>query len=209
MPSLTHSIPTRNQALALLENAARRNPGPWVQHSLNVAQAAERIAAAHPHLDPDTAYILGCLHDIGRREGVTDLRHVLDGYQYLTALGYADAARICLTHSFAVQDLRSFSGQWDCNEEQLAVLRRDLAAVVYDDYDRLIQLCDALGSAEGFWLIEKRIVDVALRHGLNDFSVRKWQAVLDLEKAFSAAVGQSVYALLPGVVETTFGFKKG
>lgn len=33
---------------------------------------------------------------------------------------------------------------------------------VYDDYDRLVQLCDSLALPSGFCLLEKRFVDVAL-----------------------------------------------
>ena len=37
---------------------------------------------------------------------------------------------------------------------------------VYDDYDRLVQLCDALALPSGFCLLEKRFVDGSspLRH---------------------------------------------
>ncbi len=65
------TIPTLTQAQTLLAEAETRNPGPWVAHSINVARAAQLIAERHPDLDPDRAYILGLLHDIGRREGVT------------------------------------------------------------------------------------------------------------------------------------------
>lgn len=56
------------------------NPGPWVQHSLWAARAAGSIASHHPRLDPDVAFVMGYLHDIGRREGVTGMRHILDGF---------------------------------------------------------------------------------------------------------------------------------
>ena len=88
-------IPTLQQATDYLRAAETRNPGPWVAHSIQVGQAAQKIAAAYPELKPESAYILGLLHDIGRREGVTDMRHTLDGYNYLLAEGFPDAARIC------------------------------------------------------------------------------------------------------------------
>jgi hypothetical protein len=55
-------------------------------------------------------------------------------------------------------------------------------------------------------LIEKRLVDVALRHGFNSMTQAKWRAIFDLERDFSAALGESIYRVLPGVVENTFGF---
>ena len=56
-------------------------------------------------------------------------------------------------------------------------------------------------------LIEKRLVDVALRLGFNDLTLAKWRAFLDIRREFDAAVGGSVYRLLPGVVDHTFGFE--
>lgn len=200
-------IPTLEEAERLMHEAECKNPGPWVQHSVNVAQAARLIAAQHPTLDADSAYTLGLLHDIGRREGVTDLRHVLDGYTFLKDAGFEDAAQICLTHSFPIQDIRVGSGQWDCSPVEYAFIEGYLASISYTDYDRLIQLCDSLALPSGFCLMEKRLVDVALRRGINDYTVDKWKAFLSIQQAFEQAIGQSIYALLPGVVGGTFGFK--
>ena len=94
--------------------------------------------------------MLGLLHDIGRRAGVTGMRHVLDGYRFLTAVGCEDAARISMTHSFPNRDVREIFGEWDCTPEELAFIEDYLAQVAYDDYDRLIQLCDSLAMAIGF-----------------------------------------------------------
>jgi len=199
-------IPSRAAAEALFADAAALNPGfGWVAHSRHVAGAAERIAVVHPELDSTMAYILGLLHDIGRRAGYTHNRHMLDGYTYLLGLGYDRAARICLTHSFPVRDIAHCVGHWDVTDAEYTFLRDYLAAAEYDEYDRLIQLCDALALPQGFCLLEKRLVDVALRHGLNDTTISRWRALFDLLAHFDAAVGDSVYALLPGVIETTFG----
>ena len=132
-------IPSPAEAARLLAEAEARNPGPWAAHSQHVAGAARAIAAHWPGMDPDAAYVVGLLHDIGRREGVTKMRHAIGGQRYLSALGYADARRICLTHSFAIQDIRACAGEWDCTPEELAVAEGDLAAMTYDGYDRLIQ----------------------------------------------------------------------
>ncbi len=197
-------IPTRAEAERLLAEAETLNPGPWAAHSRYVAQAAEQIAALHPALQAKPAYVLGLLHDIGRRVGVSDMRHVLDGYIYLNDLGYADAARICLTHSFPIQNVHAAGSQWDCSAQELQFASDSLAALEYTPYDRLIQLCDTLALPEGFCLMEKRMVDVALRHGLNEFTLLNWKARFELQKEFEQALGQSIYACLPGVIETTF-----
>jgi putative nucleotidyltransferase with HDIG domain len=200
-------IPVRAEADRLMAAAEWKNSGPWVKHSMYVAQAAEMIASRHPKLDPETAFVLGFLHDIGRQEGPTDMRHVIDGYHFLSALGCEDAARICLTHSFPIQDVEARSGEWDCSEDELQFVRDYLTGVEYDGYDCLIQLCDALASHSGFCLIEKRLVDVAMRRGTNSRTIPKWKAYLRLLEEFEAAIGGSIYKLLPGVVENTFGFE--
>jgi HD superfamily phosphohydrolase YqeK len=57
------------------------NPGGWVAHCSLVSQEAEIIASYLPDLDPQAAGILGLLHDIGRRAGVTDIRQICPGYR--------------------------------------------------------------------------------------------------------------------------------
>jgi len=198
-------IPDRNQAEQWLQEAGVLNPGPWVAHSRYVAEAARSITARLPTLDAETSYVLGILHDIGRRAGVTGMRHVLDGYNFLIAAGSEAAARISLTHSFQNRDVREIFGEWDCEPEELAFIGDYLAHVAYDDYDRLIQLCDSLANASGFCLMEKRMLDVGFRYGINEFSLRKWQTTFAIKSDFEKRMGCSVYSLLPGVVENTFG----
>lgn len=200
-------VPSLAQAQRLLTAAEQRNPGPWVQHSLRVAEAARRLAASLPTLDAEIASIMGLLHDIGRGAGNTSMRHIIDGYTVLMQAGYPDAARICLTHSFPVKDIRVSLGTWDCSSEEYQFVQTYLEDSTYDDYDRLIQLCDALSLAEGWCLLEKRLVDSALRYAysVNETLVPRWQATLQLQQQFEAQLGTSIYQLLPGVVETTFG----
>ena len=200
------NIPTLTEAERLLAEAEAKNPGGWADHARYVALAAKNIAAVHPDLDAETAYILGLLHDIGRQEGVTDHRHILDGYTFMTELGFDDAARICLTHSYPLQDINAGSGTWDGSSNEFAFVEIYLNGLEYDDYDRLLQLCDALAWPTGFVVIERRLVDVALRRGINAMTVEKWRAFLGLQRYFEEAIGHSIYSVLPGVVENTFGF---
>jgi hypothetical protein len=198
-------IPSYTEAVSILAEAEQRNPGPWVQHSLVVAQAARYLAEHLPDLDPTTAYILGICHDLGRRAGVTDMRHVLDGYTYLIGLGFDGAAQICLTHSFPFKNIYAGAGHWDCSAEELSFLEETLEKAEYSRYDRLIQLCDALALPTGFCLIEKRLIDVALRHGTNPHTIQKWKAFFEIQKEFEQVIGQSIYSFLPGVIDNTFG----
>jgi len=194
------------EAEAFMAEAESMNPGPWVEHSLYVARAAEAIAENHPSLDPEAAFIVGYLHDIGRRVGITDTRHLIDGYIFLREQDFDDAARICITHSFPIKDIRSVAGKWDCSKAEISFVKEYIAGIEFDDYDRLIQLCDAVALPTGFCLLEKRLMDVALRYGTNEYSVPRWKAYLSLKEEFEKDIGQSIYSVLPGVVENTFGF---
>ena len=97
-------IPTRMEAERLLREAEQCNLGPWGNHSRVAAHCAEKIAELCDGLDVQKAYVLGLLHDIGRKFGVRHLGHVSDGYTYMMSLGYDEVAKICLTHSFNVSD---------------------------------------------------------------------------------------------------------
>jgi hypothetical protein len=198
-------IPARHEAEAMLDEAGGMNPGPWVDHSRHVASAARAIAACRPTMDAGAAYVVGLLHDLGRRAGVTGARHVIDGYAYLAARGYEDAGRVCLTHSFSLKQVDSIYGAKDWTEDERRFLQQYLASIEYDLYDRLIQLCDALALPTGCCLLEKRLVDVVLRYGAHEYTVAKWQATIATKDEFEAAIGGSIYRLLPGVVANTFG----
>lgn len=186
-------IPTREEALALLAEAEPHHPGPWGDHSRTAAHCAEKIAAACG-LDPDKAFVLGLLHDIGRRFGKRHLGHVSDGYSYMMELGYDEVARICLSHSFNDQSLESYIGHRDTTPEETALIETNLAAMVYDEYDRLIQLCDSLADASGVVDIEERMNDVKRRYG--SYPQDKWDNNLALKAHFEQLAGRSIYEVV-------------
>ena len=105
-----------------------------------------------------------------------------------------------------MKHINSVAGKWDCTKQELDFLEEYLSKIEFDEYDRLIQLCDAIALPSGYCLIEKRLMDVALRHGVNEFSVPRWKAFLEIQNEFEGAIGQSIYKVLDGVVENTFGF---
>jgi hypothetical protein len=190
----------------MLAESAVLNPGPWESHSRNVALGAQLIAARCQALDPERAYVLGLLHDIGRRFGVFGMRHALDGYLFLIELGFAGAGRVCLTHSYPVREEPCGASPWDGSEQEWRFVADFLANEEYDDYDRLIQLCDCLALPGGFCLLEKRLVHVTMRYGCNDQTVRRWQAFMEIKGYFESKIDGSIYRLLPGVIENTFGW---
>lgn len=191
--------PDVQRAQSELALAGQMNPGPWTEHSRNVALAARRIAEACGGLDADRAFVCGLLHDIGRRTGVAAMRHIIDGYDYAAAQGWDAVARVCLTHSFPLQDIETDIGKKDITPAQYAFICRYLAGVEYDDYDRLIILCDALADANGFCILEKRFVDTTRRYGVFPFTVDRWNRTYAFKEDFERRIGRSIYTLLPHI----------
>ena len=187
-------LPTRERAEEILKAAEKCNPGPWGDHSRVAAHCAEKIAEECGDLDADKAYILGLLHDIGRKFGARHLGHVFDGYSYMQSLGYDQVARICLTHSFNTQSISEYNGKFDTTSEELKIIQDALAATDMDDYDRLIQLCDSLAGAEGVLDIEERMADVKRRYGA--YPQTKWDKNLAIKKYFEDKMGRDVYIVV-------------
>lgn len=139
-------LPTREEALKLIRDGLLFNPGPWGEHCLTAAHCAEKIASACGDMDVEKAYILGLLHDIGRKFDVTD--------------------------------------------EELIIIKTELAKTIYDEYDRLIQLCDCLAGAEGVLDIENRMNDVKKRYGF--YPQDKWNSNMNLKQYFEGKIWNSL-----------------
>ena len=187
-------FPKRDEAIEILREAERCNPGPWANHSRVAAHCAEKIAIECDNLDSNKAYILGLLHDIGRKFGVRHMGHISDGYSYMMSLGYDEVAQICLTHSFNNQRTDEFIGKFDTTEDELKLIQNALIAHTMDEYDRLIQLCDALAGVEGVLDIEERMEDVKCRYG--SYPQAKWDSNLALKEYFEEKMGKDIYSLV-------------
>lgn len=201
-----NKIPSLEKAKLMLEEAERLNPGPWVKHSLNVAQAAKLIAEQTSDMNPEIAYILGLLHDIGRRRfGIIGMRHSVDGYNYLTEQGHDSAARICLSHvAFKYDSKVIIVGKWNGTEEEYNFIVNYLSQTEDTDYDKLIKLCDYISMASGICLMEKRMVDIAIRGGVNEYTIPRWKSNFEIKEYFERKIGKSIYSILPGVTQNTF-----
>ena len=193
----------KKTAQQALEQAAKSNPGAWVDHSKYVAEACKNIALRCKNLSADQAYLFGLLHDIGRYAGVTSEKHLIDGYRYCMERGWEKAAQICISHAFMIQDIDTSIGEFDVSDADYLFMETFVANAVYDDYDRLVQLCDSLALPTGFCLLEKRFVDVTIRYGVHPATIDRWKKILEIKALFEAQIGCSVYTLLPGVVENS------
>ena len=185
----------KKTAQQALEQAAKSNPGAWVDHSKYVAEACKNIALRCKNLSADQAYLFGLLHDIGRYAGVTSEKHLIDGYRYCMERGWEKAAQICISHAFMIQDIHTSIGEFDVSDADYLFMETFVANAVYDDYDRLVQLCDSLALPTGFCLLEKRFVDVTIRYGVHPATIDRWKKILEIKALFEAQIGCSVYTL--------------
>ena len=192
----------RKAALELLEWGNAQNPGPWREHSLGVARAAEYIAR-ECGMDADKAWICGAMHDIGKYEGVTAMRHIVAGYELMLQKGEPDIARICLTHSFPLPRIEAYMGPRNIGPEGEGLVM-DALSTPMDDYDKLIQLCDGLAWNEGVCLMEKRMINVMRRKGVSPVQLEIINARFELLEYFQQKLGKSIYSLFPEAAENTF-----
>lgn len=200
-----NGVPTLEEAMLILKEAEKLNPGNWVKHSMFVAEGAKLIAEQIDNLDSELAYILGLLHDIGRREGIYGMRHGIDGYNYAISKGYDLVARTCLSHTaFKHNGEFVIAGKWDGTIEEYNFAKDYLSHTDENDYDKLIKLCDYLALPKGFVLIEKRIVEIALRGGINEHTIPRWKSTFEIKQYFENKMDKSIYDILPDVIDNTF-----
>ncbi len=170
----------------------------YIFHTRGIADMASKIAAKTGYLKPEKAYVLGLLHDYGKKydEKSEGIFHVQAGYEEMMQKGYTDVARICLTHSFPDKDFddndySSYRPEW------LSWAHQKLTDVVYDDYDRLIQFCDMHFEGLKIVGIEERIRGISSRYGLKMEQLKNLRAnAIRLKSYFSDKCGGDIYSLL-------------
>ena len=205
-------IVDRTYAKELLKWAYEQNPGPWFEHSINVAQATENIIIEliknGYNLDADIAYNAALLHDIGRYKGFTkSVIHSYDGYMYMNDLGYTGNAVICVTHSFPCKNEHiDIAAEWSLVPDYMRI---QLVEILnehcnYDLYNKVITLCDALADADGFTTLERRLISVGLRHGTTSHTSLHWKGFYAIKKELEALIGKSIYTVLPDVENSIY-----
>ena len=113
-----------------------------MKDSIFTGVAARNIAEKVPGMDSKKVYIVGLMHDIGRRAGITDIpTHVYDGYKYCMENGWMQSARIWMTHSYL---LMKDEFNYEPETEHEKAIKAYIMNCTADDYDKLIQICDSL-----------------------------------------------------------------
>lgn len=177
------------------ENDLKQDKNRWVLHCLYSGMAAGRIAEKLG-LDSDYAASLGYVHDIGRR--ISHPKHIIEGYNYLKALGYNNEARICLTHSFIYNDITLAAGPFPSNKAYQAITEH-LNEEECNTYDNIIQLCDLFCLETGFTTLEKRILDISIRKGVFPCSKRHFNKAIELKEELEDKMGCNLYELFPEI----------
>lgn len=185
----------RTEAEALFRKQAEKKHGQWVLHSRKAAEAAELIAAG-TGLDQDASFSIGLLHDIGRSLTDGQFRHIARGYEFMDELHHPEIARICLTHSFPVQNIHSYAGEIDVSEEEEQHYSDLLSAITYDAYDRLIQLCDAISVPSGWIPVEERQEGLLKKYGVNPYAEEKLKILQNLYAETSSRLSMDLLRYL-------------
>ena len=156
----------------------------YIYHTTGVAESAYKIAQKC-NLDPEKAYVAGLLHDYGKiqNEKETGLSHFIVGYKKMKELGFDFIAKICLTHSFPVKDF-SFCDYSSYRKEDLIEAKNILSIIDYDDYDKLIQLCDIFFEGMTKVTYQKRIECIKRRYNLTDMQVKVLKTGAEKNKAY-------------------------
>lgn len=185
----------RMDAEALFQKQAEKKPGPWVEHCRKTAEAAVLIAS-EINLDREASFSMGLLHDIGRSLTDGQFQHIARGYQLMNELGQPLIARICLTHSFPVQNIHSYAGKIDVSKQEQQYYSDLLSAIDYDPYDRLIQLCDAISVPSGWIGIEERQEALARKYGFNPYAEEKLKVLQNLYSETSSRLSMDLLRYL-------------
>ena len=90
----------------------------------------------------------------------------------------------------------AYGGAFDLKDNEVQEMRDALKTMEYDDYDRLIQLCDNISGASGIMRMEDRIADIISRY--SHFPEEKRQATFGLVDYFEQKTGKDIYQLACG-----------
>lgn len=198
---------TSSKALELIENERGKKPNNnhWISHSICVGNTAGVIADAL-NLDADYARTLGYIHDIGKRFDYTNdgvFPHAMKGYEYIKELGYdEDYAGICIKHSFLNNDIDCISNdrdETDRNNPNYEFVKKYIKDE-YTIYEKIINLCDLMCTSKVL-TVDKRMMDLLMRHGVYAKTHYHIKETLNLKDFFDNLLGYNLYDLFPEIKE--------
>ena len=200
------TMPSRFEAEKIWENgiAYRHEHDGWAPqleqeyrfHTTGVARFSALLAEAFG-IDAEKAYILGLLHDYGKRnnEFESNIFHGLEGYREMMRMGYGEVARICLTHTFRDKDFSNeeynYPDQW-LNESRNLLRQYD-----YDDYDLIVQYADLFFEGLNIVKLDDRIAAIAARYKISPQQLKNLSdSAFNLKKQIDFRCGCDSYQIL-------------
>lgn len=194
---------TSTDALNLLnESRINESDNHWIEHSICVGNTAGVIAQAL-NLDSEYATSLGYIHDIGRKfeEHGGVFPHAINGYNYLKKLGYDEEyAGICIKHSFLNNDIDCLSNDRDETDKSNTNYEfvKKYIENEYTIYEKIINLCDLMCTKK-VYTVDKRMMDLLLRHGVFKKTHYHIVETLKLKEYFDNLLGYNLYDLFPEI----------
>ena len=176
----------------------------WITHSTCIGNAAGKIANAL-NLDEDYAKTLGYIHDIGKKYGWNSyegvIPHAINGYNYLKSLGYSEQyASVCIKHSFLNNDIDCLANDRDYTDSsnQYYDFMKEYIKKEYTIYEKIINLCDLMCTTKVL-TIDKRGMDLLLRHGVYAKTHYHIKETYKLKAYFDDLLGYNLYDLFPEI----------
>lgn len=190
-------ILTSEKALEMLETVKGKTESDgWIYHSILVGNTAEKIAK-ELKLDSEYAKTLGYIHDIGKSVGEFS-SHVMNGYNYLKELGYDDEYfNICLTHSYLNNDVYCTAGGLPSD---IPFRTEFIKNHEYTIYEKIINICDLM-CTNVVNTIDKRLIDIIIRHGAYENTQYHVKETYKLKQYFDELLGFNLYNLFPKIKE--------
>ena len=177
-----------------------RDPKTWFMyhnHIYGSAYMAKKIAERTGAVNPDKAFILALLHDVGRlHEEHEKTFHGLIGYRKFKDID-EDVARISLTHMFPwnkVYDYECVKHLFFGKKDEYEFTKNYMKNNELTETDKLIQLSDSIANAFGFVTIEQRNDEYAKRHG-HPIPIEALKDMLSLKKHYDEKLGVDIYSL--------------
>lgn len=197
-------ILTIEKAYNLLEINSLKNNDELMQHSLNVAIVAERLAD-ELGLSGKKAYILGLIHDIGKSQvNKKGIRYILEGYNFLYELGYEKEARVCLTHYFYDNKLVKkilLQNNSEFTDDEIKFITSYINKNGFDMYDKILQIADNMGGKNYIMTIERKRVELILEEGLSDLTEEILRGIYNIQEEIELRLNHSIYRAFPEICD--------
>ena len=199
---------TSKDAQKLLEKERQNNgDARWINHCICVGNCAGRIAKSLNdkgyNIDIDMTIALGYIHDIGKKYNEHDgvFPHAINGYNYIKELGYDEEyAGICIKHSFLNNDIDCISNDRDETDKTNPHYNffKEYIKNEYTIEEKIINLCDLMCTTH-ILTIEKRMIDLLLRHGVFAKTHYHIEETVKLKEYFDALLGYNLYDIFPEI----------